>query len=264
MQVQFFVFDFDGITPLTGLVDGDFTKTLLLDDASSALPVTVTEVGATGRYVVEFTPDTAGLWYVDLLLDETEAAWACYVEVGPPPDDWLDSIADAVWAEILPNGFPADSAGARLAQASDDATLLRKALIAANLTAAAGSTSTVVNTGATQVDDYYNGLLVVICNASGTVGRRITDYATADGAFTLHKELPFTPDVGDPVMVLGLIGEVVLGADSVALLKLCEVHRILGLDPEAPLCVSKTGQEAGSIRLSQTEVGKKVIVQRES
>jgi hypothetical protein len=263
VQIQFFVFDVDGITPLTGLVDGDFTKTLLLDDATSAVTVTVTEVGATGRYVVDFTPTAAGLWYVDVVLPDTEAVWACNVEVGPPPDDWIDAIADGVWAELLPNGFPAGSAGARLAQASDDAALLRSALIAANLAATAGSTDTVINTGATQTDDYYNGLLVVVVNSTGTVGRRITDYAMTDGAFTLNEALPFTPDVDDPVIVLGLLGEVTLSADSSALLKLCEVHRILGLDAEAPLCISKTKSEAGDIVLNQTEVGKKVIVQRQ-
>jgi hypothetical protein len=136
VQIQFAAFDADGITPLTGQLDGDFTKLLLVDDAVSANPVTVTEVvGAAGHYVVEFTPDALGLWYV---------------KVG------------------------------------------------------------------TEVDEFYACHIQVV----------------------VATEQP-----------LGLMLE--------------EIWRILGLDPGAPLCVSKTRQEAGSIMLVQTEVGVKVVVQRE-
>lgn len=136
VQLQFVATDIDGISLLTGKVDGDFAKLLLLDAAVSALPVTVAEVsGAAGRYVIAFTPDQAGLWYVEVT-DEVDDIFNCYVQIQP----------------IQPQ-----------------------------------STATLVE----------------------------------------------------------------------------EIWRIMGLDPDNPLCVSKTKQEAGNIVLTQTEVGKKVIVQRQ-
>lgn len=136
VKLQFTAFDVDGITLLTGQLDGDFTKLLLLEDAVSAETLTVTEVvGSPGAYVAEFTPNAVGRWYVRVG-SEADEVYASYVEV----------------------------------------------------------------------------------------------------------ELATTQPIG---------------------LMLEEIWRILGLDPGAPLCVSKTRQEAGDIVLTQTEVGIKVIVQRE-
>jgi hypothetical protein len=80
---------------------------------------------------------------------------------------------------------------------------LRDAVIAADLTTAAGSSSTEVRTGATQADNFYNELVLLVRNAAGVVARRITDYALTDGAFTVDPALPFTPSPGDRVIVLG-------------------------------------------------------------
>lgn len=69
VKLPFAVFDYDGTTPLSGLVDGDFTpKTVLRDDVdeSGSVTLTVTEVGSTGKYVAEFTPNARGLWYVEV------------------------------------------------------------------------------------------------------------------------------------------------------------------------------------------------------
>lgn len=66
LRIHFPVFEEDGLTPSSGLVDGDFTKQLVRDTVASALPVTITEVGATGRYFAAFTPDQAGRWYLDV------------------------------------------------------------------------------------------------------------------------------------------------------------------------------------------------------
>ena len=264
VQIQFSVFDVDGITPLTGLGDVDFGKQVFLDDATSAEVLAVDEIAATGVYVAEFVPNANGLWYLQVA-SPIDDVWECYVKAGPPPDDWIVSITEDVWSEILPGSYLDGSAGSRLAQTSDDVALLRQALIMANLTAVVpGSTSTVIHTAATQVDDFYNGLLMVVRNADGNVSRRITDYTALDGAFTLSRPLPFTPDDGDQAIVLGIMGEVVLASDSLALEKLCDVHNIMGLDPEDPLCISKQGQKTNRITLKHTEVGKKVIVQRES
>lgn len=257
VQIQFPVFDVDGITPLTGLVDGDFTKLLRVDDSVSAVSVTVGEIGG-GTYYVEFTPDSAGLWYVQVTT-EVNDVWMCHVGVGPPPDDWVTAIADGVWAEALPNGFPAGSAGFLLAQVAED---FRKAIIMANLTVAAGSTAQVVNTNATRADDYYNGLVAVVCTAGGDqLPGIITDYDNLNGAFMFKDPFPFTPVDGDQLVVLGQIGLAQLAPDTLA--KLCDIWQIMGLDPENPLCVSKTKQEAGNVEVVSAEMGNKIVLKRQ-
>lgn len=262
VQLQFPVFDVDGITVLTGLTDSDFDKLLALDDSISGVAVTVNEIGS-GLYEAEFTPPSAGLWFVRIITP-VDDVYVQYVEAGPPAAGILGSIADAVWGEALPGAFPSDSAGDRLTRVTAASEIVRDALIAADLSAGAGSTVSSLETGATQVDGFYDGLVVVVKSSSGTVARRIDSYEQADGTFNLADELPFTPSSGDRVIVLGLLGELAVSGSASSAVQIAEIHRILGLDPEAPLCVSKTSQEAGNITLKQSEVGKAVKVRRES
>lgn len=260
LSLQFPAFDVDGITPVSGLLDVNFGRFLAVDDAASAVVAVVSEIGATGRYVIEFTPNADGLWYVEVTTPE-EDVFTFEVQVGPLPDDATDAIVEGVWSEPLPGAYLAGSAGERLASTDDRVELLTNALVMANLTALAGSTPSLVKTGALQVAAYYDGLTVVVRNASGNVVRRIKEYVPGD--FTVEPALPFSPAPGDQVIVLGILGEVAIASDTDFAVKLCEIHRLLGLDPEAPLCVSKTGQTAGDIVLKHTEVGKTVHVQRQ-
>jgi hypothetical protein len=261
VQIQFPCFDIDGITPLTGLVDSDFQKLLLRDNVVSAVIMTVSEVGATGRYVIAFTPDTDGLWYAEV---ETpvEDIFADQVEVGPPPDDWLTAIATEVWGTILPAGFPADSAGFRLAQVDVNVADIHDALIMAVLTASGGAVDGVL-TNATQADGFYDWLTLVVRNAAGNVSRRIDSYVQTDGTFYFDDDLPFIPAAGDDVIVLGVLGRVLCEGADALLTKLVEVWQRLGLDPENPLCITKMSQEADGWKLVHTEVGNKLIVTRE-
>ena len=84
VRLPFTLFDVCGITPLSGEVDGDFTKTIFRDgtDETGLITVTITEIGSTGRYYAEFTPDARGLWLVSAIHDDTEVAFGCYVDVG--------------------------------------------------------------------------------------------------------------------------------------------------------------------------------------
>jgi len=261
VQIQFPAFDIDGITPMTGLVDSDFSKLLLRDNTVSAVIITVVEVGSTGRYVMSFTPDVNGLWYSEV---ETpvEDIFADQTEVGPPPDDWLDAIAAEIWSIILPGVFPTNSAGWRLANVDDNVQDVHDALIMARLTATGGDGDT-IETNATKPDGFYDTMTVVIRNVAGNVVRRIKGYTNASGAFEV-PDLPFTPAAGDDVIVLGILGEVACADDTALALKLIEIHRLLGLDAEYPLCITKTRQEVDAITLVSTEVGGKLIVQRES
>jgi hypothetical protein len=82
VSIPFPVFDVDGITPLTGLVNGDFAKTVFRDgtDETGSITVTVSEIGSTGTYVAVFIPDARGLWLVTASYDE--AVYGCYIDVG--------------------------------------------------------------------------------------------------------------------------------------------------------------------------------------
>jgi hypothetical protein len=261
VQIQFPAFDVDGLTPLTGLVDSDFSKLLLRDNTVSAVTVTVTEVGSTGRYVISFTPDANGLWYAEVQTP-AEDIFADQVEVGPPPDDWIDALVAGVWSEILPGTYPANSAGWRLANVDDNVTDVHHALIMAVLTATGGDADT-IETGALKPDGFYDDLTVVIRNAAGNTVRRIVSYSQTNGAFEVTPNLPFTPTAGDEVIVLGILGKVACEADPDLVLMLTEIYRLLGLDAEYPLCITKTRQEVDAITLVSTEVGDKLIVQRE-
>jgi len=66
LRIHFPVFEEDGLTPSPGLPDSAFVKTLVRDTVASVVPVTVTEVGSTGRYFAAFTPDQIGRWYLDV------------------------------------------------------------------------------------------------------------------------------------------------------------------------------------------------------
>lgn len=260
VHVQFPAFDIDGITPLIGLSDGDFQKLLFIDNVQSAQPVTVAEIGSTGHYDITFTPNVQGLWYVEVATP-VEDVFGDQVEVGPPPTDWITAIVDGVWSELLPGAYPVGSAGERLASTDDRVQQVHEALIMARLTATGGDATT-IETNATKPDDFYNTLTLVIRNAAGNVARRIKDYSQTDGTFIV-PELPFTPAPGDDVVVLGILGEVACAEDTALALRLIEIHRLLGLDAEYPLCISKTCQETDGIRLTHTEVGARIIVRRE-
>lgn len=70
---QFPALDLDGFTKLGGLVfPGDFTVTVWVGGAlyGGANAVTITEIaGSAGEYEVAFTPDTAGYWKIEVIVD---------------------------------------------------------------------------------------------------------------------------------------------------------------------------------------------------
>jgi len=76
-------------------------------------------------------------------------------------------------------------------------------LVVNELTVGSGSTDTEVRTNATQADNFYDGMLLVVVNSAGTVARNIQSYAQLNGAFTLATALPFTPSVNDRVVIFG-------------------------------------------------------------
>jgi len=64
---QFPVFDFDGYTKKTG--ETAFTATLWRDAAVKAIAVNISEIGSSGEYEFDFTPDEEGYWKLEILID---------------------------------------------------------------------------------------------------------------------------------------------------------------------------------------------------
>ena len=68
IQEKFTVIDFAN-DPVTGLVDGDFTKYLYNPsgtEVSATVPITITEMG-NGDYTSSYTPNVKGEWYMKIL-----------------------------------------------------------------------------------------------------------------------------------------------------------------------------------------------------
>jgi hypothetical protein len=115
-----------------------------------------------------------------------------------------DDIVDRVWDEAVAVHLATGTFGRYLGRT-----------MAAETTAAAGSTSTVINTGLTQADDFFNNMQVVVINAAGIAARNIDDYANASGAITVSL-LPFTPAISDVVLILAKTGSVPVNTASIA------------------------------------------------
>lgn len=62
VRTAFTVYDSSN-APVTGLVNGDFTKLLAKNGVDDATVVTVSEIGG-GRYQASFTPASTGSWYL--------------------------------------------------------------------------------------------------------------------------------------------------------------------------------------------------------
>ena len=65
---QISAFEDDGITKRSGLTlgGGDFVVTVWEDCTVNALSVTISEIGSSGEYCLEYTPPTEGVWVVEV------------------------------------------------------------------------------------------------------------------------------------------------------------------------------------------------------
>lgn len=120
LKVPFYVTDVDGISPLTGLANASFTKALVREDALSAQPLTVSEIGS-GYYYAEFTPDQTGLWYATVLTPAQDM-FACDVLVGEY--DLLDAVA--VLRKTAINRLEVNLSTQELVLYDDDGTTIRQ------------------------------------------------------------------------------------------------------------------------------------------
>jgi hypothetical protein len=82
-RLHFSVFQEDGITHYSGLLDGDFDKQVIRENAVSGVSGVVSEIGTTGIYVFEFTPNAEGRWYVEVISADAEDVFFSIIDVGP-------------------------------------------------------------------------------------------------------------------------------------------------------------------------------------
>jgi len=76
---QFPVFDFDGYTKLSGQT---FVSTVWKDAVVDGATVTITEIGSSGEYKMEFTPDSIGFWKVEVFVNTTKDVLGFFYAAG--------------------------------------------------------------------------------------------------------------------------------------------------------------------------------------
>jgi hypothetical protein len=94
---QFPAFEDDGFTKRSGLGSGDFSSTVFVNGAVEALPVTISEIGSTGEYKTSFTPDTLGVYELQVAISFNRDIWhAQYASV----DELTNDVAVAARAQV--------------------------------------------------------------------------------------------------------------------------------------------------------------------
>ena len=107
--MHFTVFDTDGVTPLTGQV-GACTESLRKDGAASGEAVSLTEIGATGRYYASFTPLAVAQYDLEVTCPDGRVVGMTY----ETNTSGLDDIADTVWDEAMGGHVAAGTFGLAL------------------------------------------------------------------------------------------------------------------------------------------------------
>ena len=70
---SFPVFDLDGYSKKSG--ETFFTSVLRQDGIDSAVFVSISEIGVSGDYRINFTPDSVGVWMLDVFSDYSKEWW---------------------------------------------------------------------------------------------------------------------------------------------------------------------------------------------
>lgn len=88
---QFSVFDFDGYTKVSG--ETNFVTTVWLDSVENATSVTITEIGTSGEYNIQFTPNNLGFWKVEVKVDYNKDIYVFeYTAVSGDTNDIYDGL----------------------------------------------------------------------------------------------------------------------------------------------------------------------------
>ena len=134
-------------------------------------------------------------------------------------EDWTPAEKEQIRDALGVDGTKVLSIGGKVQNIlSDTTTLLAKfnqVQIAAETSAAIGSTATNIKTGLSQNDDFYNNMQVVIINTSGVVVRNVNDFVQIDGEIIVDV-LPFVPAINDPIIIVARTGSVPIDADLIS------------------------------------------------
>ena len=77
---QFPIWESDGYTKKSG--ETVFLARLWKDGVSSSNTVTITEIGNTGEYLIQFVPDEMGFWLIEVTIDYNKQVWQGQFDVG--------------------------------------------------------------------------------------------------------------------------------------------------------------------------------------
>jgi hypothetical protein len=101
---QFPIYEPDGWTKITG--ETAFSVTLWVDGVPRVVAYTIAEIGTSGEYVFEFTPDVPGKWVTEVGVDATQAVYGGTYVVTQAPLTWGFAAADdatdvtfSIWLE---------------------------------------------------------------------------------------------------------------------------------------------------------------------
>jgi hypothetical protein len=83
----------------------------------------------------------------------------------------------------------------------DVQNILSSSFVAAGVVS--GGTSNEIQTNISAVNGKYDGMFIIVSDASGGESRLVEAYENTDGAFFVDPPLSFTPSTGDSIVVIG-------------------------------------------------------------
>lgn len=105
---QFAVWEADGFTKHSGLLQADFTIVLWFNGAlNDTQPVTIVEIDTSGEYKVSFTPNYIGVWECEVSIPYNKDVWHGQYQVTFDPEAALagqkyrDQVTDN-WGNAVP------------------------------------------------------------------------------------------------------------------------------------------------------------------
>jgi hypothetical protein len=112
VEDQFPVFEPDGFTKKSG--ETAFTASVWKDGVIDLASVTITEIGTSGEYNLQFTPDAVGFWVVQVLIDYNKDIFSGEYTASAETIDTTAGKVDGVSAQVTTLDGKVDVIGADL------------------------------------------------------------------------------------------------------------------------------------------------------
>ena len=166
IYLPFSVFQADGVTRLTGQA-GSVTDSLVFNNAASAQPVTIAEIGSTGRYHASFIPNAVGQWDLELTLPSPDLrVVGGYWDVEAKDIDALNDLAAGAAMDLVNDAVDAAS----VATGAIDADAIAANAITAGKIAASAIGATQIATGAITSVKFASGAVTASAIAANAIG----------------------------------------------------------------------------------------------